>query len=115
MYNNIEQKYLPIGTIVVLKGGTKRVMITGFCAAGEDSNVEYDYSGCLYPEGFISYSQICLFNHDQIDKIFFMGLIDEEEKEFKRNLIKLINDNNEEVLDIDDDIEIIEETPTIKF
>ena len=31
------KKYLPIGTVVMLKGGKKRAMITGFCAvAGED-------------------------------------------------------------------------------
>ena len=28
-------KYLPIGTVVMLKGGTKRVMITGFCVMQE--------------------------------------------------------------------------------
>ena len=28
----IGEKYLPIGTVVMLKGGTKRVMISGFCA-----------------------------------------------------------------------------------
>ena len=24
-------KYLPIGTVVLLRGGTKKAMITGFC------------------------------------------------------------------------------------
>ena len=30
-------KYLPIGTVVMLKGGTKRVMITGFCSIEENT------------------------------------------------------------------------------
>ena len=31
MKKKIPNKYLPIGTVVMLKGGTKRVMIAGFC------------------------------------------------------------------------------------
>lgn len=81
------EKYLPIGTVVMLKGGTKRVMITGFCTyADKDKSKLYDYSGVLYPEGFIASNQTLLFNHDQIEKIYHMGLIDEEEKEFKKLL-----------------------------
>ena len=49
-----EEKYLPIGTVVMLKGGTKRIMITGFCSIEENTKEKmWDYSGCLYPEGFL--------------------------------------------------------------
>ncbi len=89
------EKFLPIGTVVMLKGGKKRAMITGFCSIpSEDKTKMYDYSGCIYPEGFISSSQTLLFNHDQIDKVFYLGLIDDEEKKFKEKLneaLKLIN------------------------
>lgn len=86
------EKYLPIGTVVMLRGGTKRAMITGFCAISEnDLNNEYDYSGCLYPEGFVSTDQILLFNHDQIDKIYYMGLSDDEDKKFKVMLNDAMN------------------------
>lgn len=86
------EKYLPIGTVVMLKGGKKRAMITGFCAVpGDDKTKVYDYSGCLYPEGFISSNQTLLFNHEQIEKIYHMGLIDEEEKNFKVKLNELLN------------------------
>ena len=89
----VGKKYLPIGTVVMLKGGTKRVMISGFCAINGDNTEEiYDYSGCMYPEGFLSSNQICLFNHDQIEKIYHIGLADdEEEKEFKAKLDELTN------------------------
>ena len=90
----IEEKYLPIGTVVMLKGGKKRAMITGFCAISEDNKDKiYDYSGCLYPEGFISSNQTLLFNHEQIDKVYHMGLIDDEEKNFKIKLKELLNKN----------------------
>lgn len=93
--NNVGQKYLPIGTVVMLKEGTKRVMITGFCSmAAEDQSVMYDYAGCLYPEGFLSSDQTALFNHDQIATIYHMGLVDEEEKTFKTQLNMLVAQMN---------------------
>ncbi len=82
-----EQKYLPIGTVVMLKGGEKNVMITGFYAMeGNDEQTVWDYSGCLYPEGILVSGQAALFNHSQIEKIEYMGYIDEEEKQFKAKL-----------------------------
>ena len=73
--NNVGEKFLPLGTVVMLKGASKRLMITGFCtmAAEEAEGVMYDYSGCMYPEGVISSDQTALFNHDQIEKICYMG------------------------------------------
>lgn len=88
----IEEKYLPIGTVVMLKGGTKRVMISGFCAIEENNEEKkmWDYSGCLYPEGFLSSNQTCLFDHEQIERVYHYGLIDEEEEKFKEQLNKLL-------------------------
>lgn len=89
------EKYLPIGTVVMLKGGKKRAMITGFCSiSGEDRSKVFDYSGCLYPEGFLSSNQTLLFNHEQIDKVFHLGLVDEEEKQFKQRLSEMIKNIN---------------------
>ena len=69
--NNVGEKYLPLGSVVMLKGASKRLMVTGFCtmAAEDESGVMYDYSGCMYPEGVISSDQTALFNHDQIEKV----------------------------------------------
>ena len=89
----IGEKYLPIGTVVMLKGGTKRVMITGFCAIEEkNGNKMWDYSGCMYPEGFLSSNETCLFDHEQIEKVYHFGLIDEEEEEFKAKLKELLSE-----------------------
>ena len=89
------EKYLPIGTVVMLKGGKKRTMITGFCSyTGEDRTKVFDYSGCLYPEGYISSNQTLLFNHEQIETVYYIGLIDEEEKKFKQKLNSMIENIN---------------------
>ena len=89
--NILREKYLPIGSIVLLKGGKKRAMITGFCSvAQENQDKIYDYSGCVYPEGYLSSNQVCLFDHDQIEKIFFVGYEDDEEKTFKGKLKQIV-------------------------
>lgn len=75
----------PIGTVVLLKNSTKRVMITGVCqnSIGGTQEELYDYVGCPFPEGFLSADQQYLFNGQQIDRIFFIGLQDEESLLFK--------------------------------
>lgn len=90
--NNNYGKFLPLGTVVLLKGATKRLMITGFCSYdGTKKDKAYDYTGCLYPEGIISSKQMALFNHSQIDKIYYLGYSDEEEKAFKKKLVEELN------------------------
>lgn len=84
---NKNERFLPIGSVVLLKGGTKKAMITGFCSvAAEDKAKMYDYTGCVYPEGYLDFSQICLFDHEQIEQVFHYGYVDEEETEFKKEL-----------------------------
>lgn len=74
----------------MLEGGEKRVMVTGFCAIQEnDKGKMWDYSGCMYPEGFLSSDQTCLFDHSQIETVYHLGLIDDEEEEFKKTLKEL--------------------------
>ena len=73
----MEKEFLPVGSVVLLKGGTKRVMVTGFCSVDNDDTTKiYDYTGCLYPEGIINSNEICLFNDSQIEQVFFKGFED---------------------------------------
>lgn len=89
-------KYLPVGSIVLLSGGTKRLMITGYCMQTEERpGVIYDYSGCLYPEGVIRSDVTSVFNHDQIEKIDFVGFIDDEGKAFTNELSQKLEDVQE--------------------
>ena len=78
------EKYLPIGSIVLLKNAQKRIMVIGFVAKGKtlDDRI-FDYMGCLYPEGVLSSEEILLFDHNQIDKIYYMGYVDEEWKKYQ--------------------------------
>lgn len=80
------KKYLPIGSVVLLNNGTKRVMIYGRKQLAADNGEEYDYVACLFPEGNISEEFTFLFNHDNIKEVVFTGLSDEEEENFQKLL-----------------------------
>lgn len=113
----MDNSFLPIGSVVMLKGGKKRVMVTGFCTMANDSDdAVYDYSGCLYPEGLLDSNEICLFNNDQIDEVFFRGFVDEEEEAFKKELSKTIDSSNDNVtISVTDDSTSMISNPTFSI
>lgn len=76
-------KYLPIGSIVLLKGGKKKIMIYGRKQISVNNGQMYDYVACFYPEGNISENYTFLFNHVDIEKVIFEGYSDEEEVQFQ--------------------------------
>ncbi|TDT51986.1 DUF4176 domain-containing protein [Fonticella tunisiensis] len=74
--------YLPIGSVVLLKGGTKKVMIYGrIQRAGRNGKI-YDYLGAMYPEGYAGEKYQILFNHGEIEKVIFKGYSDDEEERY---------------------------------
>ncbi|MDE5888801.1 MAG: DUF4176 domain-containing protein [Bacilli bacterium] len=91
MNGQIREKYLPVGSVVLLQNGSKRVMINGFCTmdASKPDKI-YDYSGVLFPEGSLSSDQTLLFDHSQIIRIDHIGLDDQEEREFKVKLAQIV-------------------------
>lgn len=47
------KELLPIGSVVLLKGGIKKIMVTGIKPVSKDDDgteQEYDYIGVIYPE-----------------------------------------------------------------
>ena len=91
----MEGRFLPIGSVVRLKEGKKRLMITGFLPIEQNEKGEkngWDYSACLYPEGVITPTNNYLFNHSQIEEVHFIGLVDEEEEKFKEKLNKAVEE-----------------------
>lgn len=79
-------KYLPIGSVIVLKEGKKRLMIYGVKQKESGTDKNWDYVACLFPEGNIDLKHTYIFNHDQIDKIYYLGLQDEEQYEFNKGI-----------------------------
>lgn len=75
---------LPIGSLVYLKKGNRKIMILNRGAlleTGEDK-VLFDYSVCIYPVG-LNAEQVFYFNEENIDGVIFEGFKDEEEKRYQ--------------------------------
>ena len=82
---------LPIGSIVLLKDGEKRLMINGIMQSdASGSGANYDYLGILYPEGHIGDEFQYLLNHEDIAQIIFRGYEDEERVEFLNKLASVL-------------------------
>jgi hypothetical protein len=79
---------LPIGSVVLLKEGEKRLMIYGIKQVYGEDNQIYDYIGCLYPEGNIGEEYNYLFNHEDIERVDFVGFVDAEFQLFRQQLAK---------------------------
>ncbi len=84
---------LPIGSVVKLKGGNKRLMIYGIKqlqkVSEADEVTEYDYIGVLYPEGNLGQKSQYLFNHTDVETTYFRGFEDLERQMFVQKLNEL--------------------------
>lgn len=65
--------FLPLGSIVILKGSVKKLVIVSRGSIVEDDF--FDYGAFMYPEGMID-SNIAYFNHGDILKIVHEGYTD---------------------------------------
>ena len=92
------EKYLPIGSVVLMKGAKKRVMIIGYAVQTSDTGDKiWDYTGCLWPEGMVSSDKNLLFDHENIGEIFALGYTDETQKRFMGVLDKATQLHNAKV------------------
>ena len=86
--NNNVRDLLPIGSVVLLKEGTKKAMIYGIKQVDKATDTEFDYLGVVYPEGNLGDGSQFFFNHDAIDQVFYRGYEDEERTVFIDKLAK---------------------------
>ncbi len=87
----MNDKYLPIGTIVRLKKGEMKLMITSYLIFSPESKNDkkmYDYGGCGFPEGIVASKFAVGFNHEDIEEVIFKGLVDDEQEKFNKLLIE---------------------------
>jgi len=91
------KQLLPVGSVVLLEGGDKRLMIYGILQINPADNKQFDYIGCLYPEGFVGSEHTYLFNNENIQKVDFIGFVDGEQQAFRTRLNEfLIEQENSE-------------------
>lgn len=71
--------FLPIGSVVLLKGADHRTLIFGRKQRNKKTGECFDYVGCSYPEGILDNNKVELFNHEDIHTLFAIGYQDPEE------------------------------------
>jgi len=76
------KELLPLGSIVLLENGEKKIMIYGRRQLAVKNQQIYDYVACLYPEGNINDEYTFLFNHSDIKEVIFKGYSDGDEEKF---------------------------------
>lgn len=81
-------EFLPIGSVITLNNGHKRIMICGFLQERQEEHKIFDYCACLYPEGILASDELFLFNNEDIDQIHYIGMQDTEGFQFNDFLQK---------------------------
>ena len=93
----MNNRLLPIGTVLTLTNRSQKVMIIGYMAECPNEKYEY-YKAVNFPVGEKD-NNIISFNPEKIDEIYFMGYQTASTLSFQESL-KIIIDklNSEEVL-----------------
>ncbi|NCC59187.1 MAG: DUF4176 domain-containing protein [Synergistales bacterium] len=77
---------LPVGSVVLLEGAQKPLLIFGVCQTEKNSGEDYDYIGVFYPEGNIGSETQFLFNQADVDRVVFTGYDSPENQAFRKKL-----------------------------
>ena len=86
------KKYLPLGSVVILKGTEKKLMIIGrYQMVKEDI---FDYSACLFPEGYLGKDKLYVFNQENIQEVYYLGMQNQEEFVFRQKMQEAIQEKS---------------------
>ncbi len=90
-------EYLPLGSIVYLNDGMKKLMIVGrgLMLQNGDKQYFFDYGGVLFPEG-LQGDELAYFQHDAVKKVVFEGYHDDDD-EAAVDKLNLFLSNNPDV------------------
>lgn len=100
---------LPIGSVVLLKEATKKLMIIGILQVDQDNDKLYDYLAVPFPEGYINEENNFLFDHDDIQEVFFTGFINQETQNLMNLLTALVEQAEAESETEGEEVEVSEE------
>lgn len=89
----MNNQLLPVGSVITLKGATKKLLIVGITMQREDDDKIYDYIGVPYPEGYIDSETMFLFYHKDIELVNFIGYVDAESQMFRINYAKKLKED----------------------
>ena len=86
--------FVPLGSVVLLNGGSQRVLVIarGLNVENDGTTYFFDYGGVPYPDGLTG-DQMAYFNHDAIAKVYFEGYRDDENDIMTNKLNEYIEQN----------------------
>lgn len=85
----MQNQFLPIGSVCTLINNNKKVMIIGYNYSIYNGIIKtIDYIGCTYPEGLLLPNMITTFMNNEINKIDFMGYMDDTYTKFTKGLVQ---------------------------
>ncbi|MCM1172605.1 MAG: DUF4176 domain-containing protein [Clostridium sp.] len=90
--------FLPLGSLVVAKGGARRKMIViarGLALKLDGVLKFFDYGGCFYPDGMFG-TRILYFNREDIEEVLHEGYSDEDDKRQIDEINKWLAEHNME-------------------
>lgn len=92
--------FLPLGTVLYIKGGFEKVMIIsrGLLVNVREKECYFDYGACRYPQGMVG-DEVLYFNHEDISKVVFKGYDDEDSKALNDGINHWLNEMNIEKSD----------------
>ena len=90
-----DTKLLPLGSVIVLKGSTKKMLIIArmIAAPVKGDLYRFDYGACLYPEGVVG-ENLIYFNHEDIFKIVQEGYTNDENELMIENIAAVIDETD---------------------
>lgn len=103
-----EKTLLPLGSIVIIKGALKKLMIVN--RANVVADKYFDYGAILYPEGMID-ENLAYFNQEDILKVVSKAYSDDDDELMVEQLLQ----TKEEYLSSkqNEDVEVVSEEITI--
>ena len=86
---------LPIGSVVLLKDATKKLMIIGILQVKPDEEKIYDYLAVPFPEGYLGKDSNFLFSHEDVQDVIYRGYENPQQKDFM-HLVSILYDKKQE-------------------
>lgn len=82
-----KERLLPIGSVVLVKGSIKKLVIVarGLAAKENEGLKIYDYGAVTYPEGLVG-ENLLNFDADSIEEVIYEGYSDEDEERMEANI-----------------------------
>ncbi|MFD2307345.1 DUF4176 domain-containing protein [Enterococcus termitis] len=93
----MNNKILPLGTIVKLKDGdNSELMIIARGSLIEDKGKEvyFDYGAVLIPQGMLAPEAVYFFNKENVETVVFEGFRNEKEEEFEEQYDNMIQNSS---------------------